>query len=139
MTSTDRDDSWGVYRSGIEFRLASCANYLDRLRRSVVGEIARDRHYFHDKAHQLHEAVLVLMRWGQDIEPWLRACDATVEQKEDGHTVVGTCECPSGHDGLHDDDPRRGVGRAALPAGPRARGARRASQPSPPVGCPCRR
>ncbi len=107
MTPTDGDDSWGVYRPGIESHLATCADYLDRPQRSVAGEIAPDRHYFHDKAHQLHEAVRVLVRRGQDIERWLLACDATVESDEDGHTVVGTCERPSGHTGPHDDGPPR--------------------------------
>ena len=107
MTSIDRDDSWGVYRPGIESHLAACADYLGRLERSVAGEIAPDRRYYHDKAHELHEAVRVLVRRGQDIERWMRACDATVESEEDGHTVVGTCERPSGHAGPHDDDPPR--------------------------------
>ncbi|MGH9235617.1 MAG: hypothetical protein ACRD0R_20045 [Acidimicrobiales bacterium] len=49
-----------------------------------------------------------MVRRGQDIERWLRACDATVDHHdEDWRTVVGTCERPSGHPGPHDDNPPR--------------------------------
>ena len=108
MTSIDRDDPWGVYRPGIESYLTVCADYLARLERSVAGEIAPDRPYFHDKAQNLHDAVRLMVRRGQDIERWLRACDATVDHHdEDGRTVAGTCERPSGHTGPHDDNPPR--------------------------------
>jgi hypothetical protein len=33
-------DTWGPYRAAIEDHLASCADYLDRLQRSLAGEIA---------------------------------------------------------------------------------------------------
>lgn len=107
MTSSSRDDSWGPYRPTLEDQLATCADYLGRLQRSLAGEIAPDRHYFNDKAYQLHEVAGRLVRRGQDIERWLRSCDATVEHSEDGRFVVGMCERPAGHTGAHDDDPAR--------------------------------
>jgi hypothetical protein len=107
MTSTSRDNSWGPYRPTLEDQLAACADYLDRLQRSLAGEIAPDRHYFNDKAYQLHEVARRLVRRGQEIERWLRSCDATVEHSEDGRVVVGTCERPAGHTGAHADNPAR--------------------------------
>ena len=52
----DPTDPWHPYRSTVEDHLGSCTDYLGRLRRSLAGEIAPDRHYFADKAHQLHAA-----------------------------------------------------------------------------------
>ena len=54
-SNTRPDDPWGPYRSTIEDDLATCADYLGRLQRSLAGEIAPDRHYFHDKVHQLQK------------------------------------------------------------------------------------
>jgi hypothetical protein len=47
---TDTPDPWGPYLAAIEGHLDTCADYLGRLRRSLAGEIAPDRHYFADKA-----------------------------------------------------------------------------------------
>ena len=64
----------------------------------MAGEIAPDRPYFHDKVQNLHDVVRLMVRRRQDIERWLRACDATVDHPgEGGRTIVGTCERPSGH------------------------------------------
>jgi hypothetical protein len=41
----------GPYRATIEDHPDTCADYLGRLRRSLTGEIAPDRHYFADKAN----------------------------------------------------------------------------------------
>jgi hypothetical protein len=47
---TKPNGPWGPYRATIEDHLDICADYLSRLRRSLAGEIAPDRHYFADKA-----------------------------------------------------------------------------------------
>jgi hypothetical protein len=59
---TDTHDPWGPYRATIEDHLDTCGDYLDRLRRSLAGEIAPDRHYFADKAHHLHTAARRMVR-----------------------------------------------------------------------------
>src|SRR5215211_5892668 len=53
---SDAPGPWGPYRAAIEDHVDTCTDYLDRLRRSLAGEIASDRHSFADKAHQLHAA-----------------------------------------------------------------------------------
>jgi hypothetical protein len=98
-------DTWGPYRAAIEDHLASCADYLGRLQRSLAGEIAPDRHYFRSKAHQLELVARSLVRRAQDIEGWLAACDAPVVRNEPGATHVATCELPRAHRGAHDDNP----------------------------------
>jgi hypothetical protein len=97
-------DTWGPYRAAIEDHLASCADYLDRLQRSLAGEIAPDRHYFRSKAHQLELVTRSLVRRAQDIEGWLDACDSPVVRNEPGASHA-TCELPRGHRGVHDDNP----------------------------------
>jgi hypothetical protein len=98
-------DTWGPYRAAIEDHLASCADYLNRLQRSLAGEIAPDRHYVRSKAHQLELVARSLVRRAQDIEGWLAACDAPVVRNESGASHVATCELPRGHRGAHDDNP----------------------------------
>jgi hypothetical protein len=98
-------DAWGPYRPAIEDHLASCADYLGRLQRSLAGEIAPDRHYFRSKAHQLEQVARSLVRRAQDIERWLDACEAPVVCHEPGASHVATCELPRGHRGAHDDNP----------------------------------
>jgi hypothetical protein len=106
---TDTPDPWGPYRATIEDHLDTCADYLGRLRRSLVGEIAPDRHYFADKAHQLHTAARRMVRIVQDIDRWLGDCGTTLEHgAADGTHVVSECTLPAGHDGSHDDN---GAGR----------------------------
>jgi hypothetical protein len=106
---SDTQGPWGPYRATIEDHLDCCADYLGRLRRSLAGEIAPDRHYFADKAHQLHNAALRMVRIVQDIDRWLGECGTTVERDEaDGTRLTGECTLPACHDGAHDDD---GAGR----------------------------
>jgi hypothetical protein len=106
---TDTPDPWAPYRAAIEDHLDTCADYLGRLRRSLAGEIAPDRHYFADKAHQLHTAARRMVRIVQDVDRWLGECGTTVEHDAaDGTRVVGECTLPAGHEGAHDDD---GAGR----------------------------
>jgi uncharacterized protein YukE len=106
---SDTADPWGPYRATIEDHLDACADYLGRLRRSLAGEIAPDRHYFADKAHQLHTAARRMDRIVQDIDRWLGECGTTVDHDDaDGTRFIGECALPAGHDGTHDDD---GAGR----------------------------
>jgi hypothetical protein len=106
---TDTPDPWGPYRATIEDQFDTCADYLGRLRRSLAGEIAPDRHYFADKAHQLHTAARRMVRIAQDIDRWLGECPTTVEHTDSGGTrftapkgAPPTCpqvlgrECPTG-------------------------------------------
>lgn len=97
----------GPYRAAIEDHLASCADYLDRLQRSLAGEIAPDRHYFRSKAHQLELVVPSLVRRTQDIEGRLDACDAPVVRNEPGAS-------PRGDLGAAPRPPRRARRQPAL-------------------------
>jgi hypothetical protein len=101
---TDTHDPWGPYRATIEDHLDTCGDYLDRLRRSLSGEIAPDRHNFADKAHELHTAARRLVRIVQDIDAWLGECTATIEHTyADGTRLVADCALPAGHHGPHVD------------------------------------
>jgi hypothetical protein len=109
---TDTPDPWGPYRATIEDRLDTCADYLDRLRRSLAGEIAPDRHYFADKAHEVHTAARRMLRIVQDIDRWLGECPATIEHVDtDGARFISECALPAGHQGSHDDSGRLLAGR----------------------------
>jgi hypothetical protein len=111
MPTNRHVDAWGAYRPAIEDHLAACADYLGRLERSLTGEIAPDRHYFSDKAHQLHQSARRLERLVQDTDRWLAGCHARVEHRyEDGTRSLGECELPAGHDGDHDGDLARLAG-----------------------------
>ena len=102
---TDTPDPWGPYRATMEDHLGTCADYLGRLRRSLAGEIAPDRHYFADKAHQLHTAARRMVRIVQDIDRWLGECAATIEHADaDGTRFTAECTLPAGHQGDHDGD-----------------------------------
>ncbi|MGH9235562.1 MAG: hypothetical protein ACRD0R_19755 [Acidimicrobiales bacterium] len=95
---TDTPGPWGPYRATIDDHLDTCADYLGRLRRSLAGEIAPDRHYFADKAHQLHTAARRMVRIVQDIDCWLGECAATVEHAgADGTRLTADCTLPAGH------------------------------------------
>jgi hypothetical protein len=107
---SDTTGPWGPYRATIEDHVDTCTDYLGRLRRSLAGEIAPDRHYFADKAHQLHTASRRMVRIVQDVDRWLAECGATVEHDDDdGLRSIGGCVLPVGHEGSHDDDD--GAGR----------------------------
>jgi hypothetical protein len=109
---TDTPDPWGPYRATIEDHLETCADYLGRLRRSLAGEIAPDRHYFADKAHQLHTAAHRMVRIVQDIDGWLGECGVTLEHNDtDGTRFTAECTLPAGHQGAHDDVPVKLFGR----------------------------
>jgi plasmid replication initiation protein len=109
---TDTHDPWGPYRATVEDHLDTCADYLDRLRRSLAGEIAPDRHYFADKAHQLHTSARRMVRIVQDIDAWLGECTARIEHTyTDGTRLVADCALPGGHDGAHVDLDGRLPGR----------------------------
>jgi hypothetical protein len=105
---TDTPDPWGPYRATIEDHLDTCVDYLSRLRRSLAGEIAPDRHYFADKADQLHIAARRMVRIVQDIDGWLGECAATVEHTDaTGIRVSYECGLPGGHEGPHQDGTAR--------------------------------
>jgi hypothetical protein len=85
----------------IEDHVDTCADYLGRLRRSLAGEIAPDRHYFAEKAHQLHTAARRMVRIVQDVDRWLAECGTTVEHRDaDGTRFIGECMLPGGHQGV---------------------------------------
>jgi hypothetical protein len=109
---TDTPDPWGPYRPTIEDHLDACADYLGRLRRSLAGEIAPDRHYFADKAHELHSAARRMLRVVQDIDRWLGECAATIEHADaDGTRYVSECSLPASHPSRHDDSDHMLTGR----------------------------
>lgn len=108
----DPTDPWHPYRSTVEDHLGSCTDYLGRLRRSLAGEIAPDRRYFADKAHQLHAATRRMVRLVQDIDSWLGECTAQTNHVEStGERYVVDCSLPAGHHGCHDDGDRLLPGR----------------------------
>jgi hypothetical protein len=101
---SDTPDPWGPHRATIEDHLASCADNLSRLRRSLAGEVAPDRHYLADKAHQLHSSARPMVHIVQDVNRRLGECAATVEHDEaDGRRLITERTLPAGHQGRHDD------------------------------------
>jgi hypothetical protein len=100
-------DCWGPYRPSVEERLGGCEDYLGRLRRSLAGEIAPDRHYFDDKAHQLRDAVQSLVDHVDDIEWWLGMCaEQMVQEHAEGCTSIADCGRAAGHAGPHREEER---------------------------------
>lgn len=100
-------DCWGPYRSSVEERLAACEDYLGRLRRSLAGEIAPDRHYFADKAHELRDAAQSLVDHVDDIEWWLGMCaEQIVQGHDEGCTSIADCGRVAGHGGPHREEER---------------------------------
>lgn len=98
-------DPWGPYRETVEEHLAACADYLGRLRRSLDGEISTDRHYFADKAHQLHTSARRMVRTVQDVERWLGECGTPFEYDHaDGTRAKADCALPAGHPVSHLED-----------------------------------
>ena len=94
--------SWGPYRSSVEERLASCEDYLGRLRRSLDGVIAPDRHYFDSKAHELRDAAQSLVDYVDDVDWWLGACREEIELPALGGEVsISDCGLAVGHEGRH--------------------------------------
>jgi len=73
--ATTTTGPWGPYQDHIGEGLAHCADYLDRLQRSLAGEIAPDRHYFTTKAVALRDAAVGLLGRAHDVERWLGTCD----------------------------------------------------------------
>ena len=107
-----RPDPWAPYRDHIEGRLASCADSLSRLSRSLAGEIAPDRHYFGEKARALRDAAGALVEACIDVEHWIGQCgvEFVVDQGED---VWGVCVLSAGHAGPHDDTEGRSATESA--------------------------
>ena len=107
MTTAERND-WGPYRCTVADRLAACEDYLGRLRRSLAGEIAPDRHYFAEKAVALRDAAQTLVEGTEDVEWWLGACthEVAVESSEEGSESFAECGHAAGHLGPHQDEDR---------------------------------
>jgi hypothetical protein len=101
MNANNGTDPWGAYRHVIEDRLASCADYLSRLQRSLSGESAPDRHYFNDKAAQLLDAARDLVHAGQDVERWLGECGILFEVDSPEGRNATECTLPVDHPGEH--------------------------------------
>jgi hypothetical protein len=105
---TSERNHWGAYRCTVSDRLAACEDYLGRLRRSLAGDIAPDRHYFAEKALALRDAAQTLVEGAEDVEWWLGACTHTVAVKgadEDSESVA-ECGRAAGHHGPHLDEVR---------------------------------
>ena len=102
--ATTTTGPWGPHHDHVEEGLAHCADYLDRLQRSLAGEIAPDRHYFTTKAAALRAAAVGLLGRARDVERWLGACDAAYGADGD---EMRSCTRPAGHAGGHDDRPSR--------------------------------
>lgn len=90
-------DPWGPYRESIQEAVDQCADYLDRLQRSLRGEIAPDRPYFHEKAAYLQDAATTLARRAQDVERWIGECGTQVRVREEGEIYLDTCTLPADH------------------------------------------
>jgi len=99
------DDAWGPHRSAINAGLASCAEYLGRLERSLKGEAAPDRAYFAARTVSLFEAARDLVRLVQEVEGWLIVCGKGITHDDPEGSFDATCELPRNHYGDHDDDP----------------------------------
>jgi hypothetical protein len=107
-------------------RLASCADYLGRLTRSLAAEIASDRFYFASKAYELRDAVERLVDGCHNVERWLDECGVEFLDPTRGPDVWCTCERPVGHVGDHRTDlPRSTVERAYRDAQKLAHGIQR--------------
>jgi hypothetical protein len=97
-----RANAWGPHADLMADRLNSCADYLSRCRRSLNGEIANDRVYFTDKAHELLAAAERLVDGCTSAEHWLVACGAEFEA-DDGTGCIVDCALAAGHDGEHEE------------------------------------
>jgi hypothetical protein len=117
MTMTGKRDPWGPYRGTIDDHLATCSDYLGRLKRSAAGDIAPERHYFNEKARWLLDAASQLVRRGQDVERWLNDCGSPVGRSGEGEATGAGCARPSSHPGNHDDDPPPTPAERAAAAG----------------------
>jgi hypothetical protein len=94
-------DDWGPYRARIEEQVASCADYLGPIRRSLAGAIAGDRTYVAEKAQELMSSAKRLARLSQDVERWLGECGADFEAGDPGDRYLMACGWPAGHEGPH--------------------------------------
>jgi hypothetical protein len=107
-----RPDPWEPYRDHIEGRLASCADYLSRLSRSLAGEIASDRHYFGEKARALRDAAGALVEACVDVEHWMGQCGGEFVVDQD-QGLWSVCVLGAGHTGPHDDTEGRSATESA--------------------------
>jgi hypothetical protein len=111
-------DPWALDRPRIEGLVASCADYLGRITRSL--QRGTDAHYVTDKAHQLRSAAALLVDACHEGTLDARRCGTDVEQTDDeGEAWVEECALPRGHRGPH--SPRR-------PATPLERAAKEAHE-----------
>lgn len=100
------DDPWGPHRSAIVERVASCANYLGRLQRSLAHEAALDHHYFSSLcAHDLYESARDLVRLIEEVEHLLIVCDELLVNGDESHSSETRCGLPCHHYAGHDDQP----------------------------------
>ena len=120
-----RSDPWASSRRRIEGLVASCADYLGRITRSL--KRGTDAHYMTDKAHQLRNAAALLVDACHEATLDARRCGAEIEQTfSDGEVSVDECARPRGHRGPHDArQPATPVERAAKEANELAYEARR--------------
>ena len=89
--------AYGPYAGAIREGVASCADYLGRIRRQLEG--VPSRHYVAEKVHELRDAAGRLIALCQDVEGWLRFCGEQVRD-QDGEWS-GECVLLRGHVGAH--------------------------------------
>jgi hypothetical protein len=99
------EEAYGPFASGLQERVASCADYLGRITGQLAGRPSR--HYVTEKAQELRDAASRLVRTCHDVEGWLSACGATIRCEHDGEVCSSECALTTGHEGEHDANPRR--------------------------------
>jgi hypothetical protein len=120
-----RPDPWAPSRPRIEGLVASCADYLGRITRSLKRDT--DAHYVTDKAHQLRNAATSLVDACHEATLDARRCGAAIERTfADGEAYTDECTLPRGHRGDHDArNPATPIERALAEANELAYEARR--------------
>ena len=96
---------WGPHREAVVDGVVSCADYLGRLERSLVGEAATDRHYFAMRAGDLYQSARDLVRLVEETEHALIVCEGTMFWTDERGSYGSQCELPRNHYGGHDDRP----------------------------------
>jgi hypothetical protein len=97
-------DAWGPWLPMMVDRLATCADYLGRLSRSLASQTAPDRLHFTSKAYAFRDAVDKLVDACHLVDQWLDECGKEFQDPRLGPDVWSTCERAASHDGDHAAD-----------------------------------
>jgi len=106
----------GEHREHIADLLASCDDYLRRIRRTLQGGHT-SRHYVTEKAQALRNAASSLLAGCHDVEGWLRQCGDEIIEDWDGEPSITECELEAGHRGPHQAGSQRSPMGVATDAG----------------------